>query len=94
MRIVHVVADISRNGWGVSKVVEQLSKAQENLSQSVYVVGLTSEQWEKTDKKKWGGAEFFTSKPFSKMSWGFSFEMYASLSLEADIIHVHGLDLL
>lgn len=92
MKIAHVLSDLSRQGAGVTSVVESLSAAQLKLGVSVRVFGLDSSEWRDTDHKDWQGAQTSAALVHGPASFGYAPEMAQQLKKwKPDVVHLHGM---
>lgn len=87
-----MVGDLSRDGWGVTKVVELLSRAQMlEKSFEISVIGVASSRWLNIDKDLWKGGSV-------EALWSFGAARHTLMpllipklfSLRPNVIHCHG----
>lgn len=91
MKIMHVCLDISRDGWGVSKVCETLSAEQERLDNKVIVVGLMTYRWMSQDCNLWAGANAAVYRKGFFGIWYIFNVVLSAIRFRPDVVHIHGL---
>lgn len=92
MRIAHIVSDISRAGWGVSRVTEHLSAAQIKCGAEAQVFGHGGKQWEESDADLWQGGPANPVMLIGPRSFGYSpFLIRKIVAWRPDVLHLHGI---
>ncbi|MFG6665054.1 glycosyltransferase [Sulfitobacter sp. 916] len=91
MKVAHITAHLSRKGYGVKNVVENLSHAQAGAGASVRVYGLSDCFWEGRDSQLWKGSEARAGKILGPRSFGYTRGLEADIvDWRPDVIHLHG----
>ena len=87
-----VSASLSRNGGGISTVVEALSRYVGAHGFDVRVIGLDEQTWFDSDRASWRGAPASTYPICGPQALGYSPKIkHALLSWGPDLVHSHGL---
>lgn len=92
IKVAHIVSDLSRAGWGVSKVAENLSSAQIKTGILAQVFGVGGKAWKETDADLWNGAPAIPSTVIGPRSLSYvPFLAKNIISWKPDILHLHGI---
>lgn len=92
LRVAHVVSDLSRAGWGVSRVAENLSAAQIECGVLAKVFGIGGRLWDETDAYLWRGAPAVSAKVIGPRSISYAPLLARNIiAWKPDIIHLHGI---
>lgn len=92
MRIAHIVSDLSRAGWGVSRVVENLSAAQIKCGADAQVFGVGGKQWEESDADLWRGGPANPAMVIGPRSISYSPFLHRKIvDWHPSVLHLHGI---
>ena len=92
LRVAHIVSDLSRAGWGVSRVAENLSAAQMKSGALAQVFGIGGKQWEETDADLWRGAPAVPAMAIGPSSISYAPLLARNIiAWHPDVLHLHGI---